>query len=216
MPNTKGNELEVLLRNYPELAICKNAVLTAFNLMLGCYTKGGTIMVCGNGGSAADAEHMAGELMKGFKNKRPLSNRQRDMLLSANPEEGIYLAENLQQAIPAISLASQSALFTAFINDVCPDMVFAQQVFGYGKAGDVLFAISTSGNSANVVHACKVARSFGIKTIGLTGELGGKLREACDVTICVPARETFRIQEYHLPVYHTLCAMVEQDAFGQP
>ena len=170
-------------------------------------------MTCGNGGSAADAEHITGELMKGFKLKRLLTDEQRNALISAFPTDGAYLADHLQQAVPAISLVSQSSLSSAFINDVAPDMVFAQQVLGYGNAGDVLLGISTSGNSKNVVNACKVARAFGIGTIGMTGEHGGKLMEICDITIRVPACETFRVQEYHLPVYHALCAMIEKELF---
>jgi D-sedoheptulose 7-phosphate isomerase len=171
-------------------------------------------MTCGNGGSASDAEHIVGELMKSFKLKRPVTDAQREALVAAFPVDGTYLAGHLQRGIRAISLVSQSSLSSAFINDVAPDMVFAQQVFGYGSAGDVLLAISTSGNSKNVVNACKVAHTFGIGTIGMTGEHGGKLMEICDVTIRVPACETFRVQEYHLPVYHTLCAMLEMDMFS--
>ncbi len=206
-------ELDILLMNYPQLSKCEDDIREAYELMKSSYLQGGTIMTCGNGGSASDAEHIVGELMKGFKLKRPVSNEQRNKLMSAFPGDGTYLADHLQQGVPAISLVSQTAVSSAFSNDVAPDMVFAQQVFGYGKAGDVLFGISTSGNSKNVVNACKVAKAFGIKTIGMTGEHGGRLREICDVTVRVPACETFRIQEYHLPVYHTLCAMIEMEFF---
>jgi D-sedoheptulose 7-phosphate isomerase len=151
--------------------------------------------------------------MKGFKLKRPLTDGQKAKLVLTFPDDGAYFAEHLQRGIRAISLAGQSALSSAFINAVAPDMVFAQQVFNYGSAGDVLLGISTSGNSQNVVNACKVAKSFGIRTIGMTGEDGGKLRDICDVTICVPADETFRVQEYHLPIYHALCAMIEAEFF---
>ena len=203
-------ELNTLLTNYPQLADCKDDILNACGLMMNCYRQGGLIMTCGNGGSAADAEHITGELMKSFKRQRPVSNEQRAALEAAFPAgEGAYLADNLQRGIPCISLVSQVSLLTAFANDVAADMAFAQQVFVYGCPGDVLIGLSTSGNSRNVVNACATAKAFGIKTIAMTGEHGGKLREICDVAICVPADETYRVQEYHLPVYHTLCAMLE-------
>jgi len=207
-------EWELLLTNYPQLSGCADDVLAAFELMKNTVLRGGLILTCGNGGSAADAEHITGELMKDFKLKRPVTAEQRDALVTAYHGEGVYFADNLQQTIPAISLVSQTSLSSAFINDVAPDMVFAQQVFGYGCAGDVLLAITTSGNSKNVVNACKVAKVFGVATIGMTGEQGGKLREICDVTIRVPASETFRVQELHIPVYHTLCAMIETELFS--
>ena len=206
-------ELDILLTNYPELTGCLKAIQTSFGMMRNAYLRGGVIMACGNGGSASDAEHIVSELMKGFKLQRPLTGQQRDALVAGFPDDAAFLADNLQQAIPAISIVSQTSISTAFANDVAPDMVFAQQVFGYGRSGDALLGLSTSGNARNVVNACKVAKSFGIGTIGMTGQHGGKLREICDVTICVPATETFRVQEYHLPVYHTLCAMLEMDFF---
>ena len=206
-------ELDILLTNYPELTSCLFEIQAAFGMMKNSYLRRGIIMTCGNGGSASDAEHIVSELMKGFKLKRPLTCRQRDALVAGFPDDAAFLAGNLQQAIPAISLVSQTSVSTAFANDVSPDMVFAQQVFGYVREGDVLLGLSTSGNARNVVNACKVAKSFGIGTIGMTGQHGGQLREICDVTICVPATETFRVQEYHLPVYHTLCAMLEMDFF---
>jgi phosphoheptose isomerase len=179
-----------------------------------CYLHGGLIMTCGNGGSAADAGHIVGELMKGFKLKRRLTNEQREKIRKTFPDRGDSLADNLQQAIPAISLSDQVSLTSAFINDIAPDMVFAQQVLGYGKEGDVLIGLSTSGNSKNVVNACRIAASFGVKTIGMTGESGGEMRGICDVIIRVPTVETYRIQEYHLPIYHALCAMMEAAFFS--
>ena len=207
-------ELDILVTNYPQLSGCMDDIWAAYELMKNASLNGRLIMACGNGGSAADAEHIVGELMKGFKVKRSLTDRQREALVAAFQADGDYLADNLQRAIPAVSLVSQSALTSAFINDVAPDMVFAQQVFGYGREGDVLLGFSTSGNSKNVINACKVASSFGIRTIGMTGESDSKLREICDVTIRVPANETFRVQEYHLPVYHTLCALLETEMFA--
>ncbi len=203
------DELNILLTNYPELADCKEDINSAFELMKDCHINGGLIMACGNGGSAADAGHIVGELMKGFKLKRQVTDEQRAVLKKTFPDRGDFFADNLQRAIPAISLSDHTALTSAFINDIAPEMVFAQQVFGYGKAGDVLIGLSTSGNSKNVVNACQVAKAFGVKTIGMTGESGGKINNICDITIRVPAYETFRIQEYHLPIYHTLCAMLE-------
>ncbi|MDR1173104.1 MAG: SIS domain-containing protein [Bacteroidales bacterium] len=209
-------ELDALLTNYPQLSSCRDDIWNVCALVTGCYRQGGLVMTCGNGGSAADAEHIVGELMKSFKRKRLLSGEQRAVLEAAFPGEGAYLADHLQQGIPAISLVSQVALLSAFANDVVPDMAFAQQVFVYGCPGDVLIGLSTSGNSRNVVNACRVARAYGMKTVALTGEHGGKLRDICDVTVRVPANETCRIQEYHLPVYHALCAMVERDLFHFP
>lgn len=212
------NETELivnqLLKNYPNLESCRGNIIQAFHLLKQCYLKGNKVLVCGNGGSAADAEHIVGELMKGFLLKRELTEADQEKLRSAFPEEYQYLCNNLQRALPAISLVSQSALATAFINDVAPDMLFAQQVYGYGRPGDVFIGLSTSGNSKNVVNAVKIAKSFGIQTIGLTGENGGQLKSLSDVTITVPASETFKIQEYHLPVYHALCAMIEREFFG--
>ena len=207
-------EFELLFRHYPSLTVCADSVSGAYQLLSNCYHHRGLIMACGNGGSASDAEHIVGELMKGFKMRRPLSAEQLLLLQSAFPDGSDYFPENLQQAIPAISLVSQTSINTAFVNDVKPEMVFAQLVFGYGKPGDVLIGLSTSGNSINVVNACKVAKALGVNTIGFTGERESRLSEICDVTIRVPAQEVYRIQEFHLPVYHTLCAMLEIGAFG--
>jgi phosphoheptose isomerase len=202
-------EADILWTGYPELTVCKDDILSAFALLQTCHDGGGLIMTCGNGGSAADAGHIAGELMKAFKRQRPLTDKQRQALCAAFPLEGHTLAGQLQQAIPALSLVGQTALLTACANDVSPDMIYAQQVFGYGKAGDVLIALSTSGNSVNVVNACKVAKAFEVKTIGMTGASQSMLSAVCDVCIRVPAQATYRVQEYHLPVYHALCAMLE-------
>ena len=207
-------EWEVLLTNYPQLSGCADDIWAAYELLKNACRIGGLIMTCGNGGSAADAGHIVGELMKSFKLKRPLTGDQREALVSVFPDEGAYFADHLQRGIRAISLADQTSFSSAFINDAAPDMVFAQQVFVYGNSGDALWAISTSGNSINVVNACKIARALGVKTIGMTGEHGGKLLKICDVTIRVPACDTFRVQEYHLPVYHALCAMLEVEMFS--
>ena len=206
-------ELETALGNHPGLETCREDIKAAYGLLIDTVRSGGKIMTCGNGGSASDSGHIVGELMKGFKSRRPLSQEQRDALCRAFPYEGPAFADHLQQAIPAIALTDQTAISTAFANDVDPHMVFAQQVLGYGRAGDSLIGLSTSGNSGNVVNACKVAKAFGIKTIALTGEGGGILAGLCDVTVRVPAMETYRVQEYHLPVYHALCAMLEAELY---
>lgn len=213
MKERTQKELELVLGDYPALEGCRKDIEAAFGILLDCALRDGLIMTCGNGGSASDSAHIVGELMKGFKTGRPLNQRQLDALEFAFPKEGKDIAAHLQQPIKAVSLTDQAALSTAFANDVAPDMVFAQQVLGYGRRGDVLIGLSTSGNSRNVVNACKVAKAFGVKTIGFTGEAGGALAGLCDVTIRVPARETFRVQEYHLPVYHALCAMLEAEIF---
>ena len=192
-----------LLTRYPQLNICKNDIENALSLMIDTYKKGGKILVCGNGGSSADADHIVGELMKGFLKSRKVTDER-------IPQE---LREKLQGALPAISLSAHTSLMTATINDNDADMIFAQQVYGYAKENDLLIAISTSGNSKNVVNAVKVAKSFGVKAIALTGESGGELKQLADVTICVPSTETYKIQEYHLPIYHYLCASVENEFF---
>ena len=147
--------------------------------------------------------------MKGFKKKRQITIEQRNRIISIYPQEGALLADRLQRALPAISLVDQSALSSAICNDISPEMIYAQQVFGYGKEGDVLIALSTSGNSLNVINACKIAKAFGIKTIALTGEDGGNLGKICDIVIRAPATDVYRVQEYHLPIYHTICSMLE-------
>ena len=212
--NDRAREfLDRLLQQTPELAICQDAIIAAFDLMRNTYLAGGIILICGIGGSAADAEHIAGELMKGFLLQRPVAPELRAGLIEAYGQQGEYLADHLQGALAAISLASHSPLTLAFSNDVAADTAFAQQVLGYGQPEDLLIALSTSGNSRNVVQAVQVAKILGLATLGLTGAAGGRLNDLCDTTIRVPAKETYRVQEYHLPVYHALCAMVELDFF---
>lgn len=209
------SEVEKLVAKYPELSVCVQPILDAFNLLKEAYRNEGMVLLCGNGGSASDCEHIVGELMKGFKLKRPVDDSFKQQLQRSFPNDFEYISSHLQGALPAISLVSQSSLTSAFANDVAADMIFAQQVFGYGKRGDVLIGLSTSGNSVNVIHALKVAKTLGLKTIGLTGENGGEMKEICDVTICVPFEETLDIQERHLPIYHTLCIMLEEEFFTQ-
>ena len=197
--------MDNIFERYPELKCCENDIDKALNLIIEAYKNNGKVLVCGNGGSAADSEHIVGELMKGFLSKREITD---DRL----PTE---LKEKLQGALPAISLCSQTALMTAFNNDLDPEYVFAQQVYGYGNENDLLIAISTSGNSKNVLKAVEVANCIGVKTIALTGCSGGKIKEIATVTITVPSSETYKIQEYHLPVYHYLCGKVEEEYFGE-
>lgn len=195
--------MKELIDRYPQLKTCEKDIEKALALMIDTYKKGGKILVCGNGGSAADADHIVGELMKGFKLPRKVT----DERISQE------LREKLQGALPAISLSAHTSLMTATINDNDADMIFAQQVYGYANENDLLIAISTSGNSKNVVNALKVAKTLGVKAIALTGKTGGILKDLADITICAPSTETYKIQEYHLPIYHYLCAKVEEEFF---
>lgn len=206
--------LTTLTHQYPELQALVPAIRMALRLMSDCVRAGGKIMTCGNGGSAADAEHIVGELMKSFLLPRPLPKSLQSKLIKADPVNGRAMASSLQQGIAAISLVSGVSLPTAFANDVNPEYCFAQQVLGLGRPGDVILGISTSGNSTNVNHALTVGRAMGLKTIGLSGRNGGSMAALCDVEIRIPAEETPRIQELHLPVYHALCAELELDFFG--
>ena len=203
-----------LCERYPSLLAVKPALEEASNQLIACYEQGGKVLACGNGGSCADADHIVGELMKSFELKRPVKQGIREKLAALSPERGSYLAEHLQQGLPAISLTAHTALMTAVANDIDGEVIFAQQVIGYGKVGDVLIAISSSGNSQNVVDACLVAKAMNLTVIGLTGETGGKMKELCDVLINVPGRRTAFVQELHLPVYHTLCLVIEHHFFG--
>lgn len=203
-----------LLQRYPELETCQASIMDAFEAMKRSFDAGGKLLLAGNGGSAADCEHIVGELMKGFMSKRPLSAEMKRKLSIHGEEDGAYLAEHLQGALPAISLVSHTALITAFVNDVAADMMFAQQVLGYGREQDVLAVFSTSGHSANIIRAVQVAKSLGLTTIGFTGQTGGRLKSLCDIAICVPYESTPDIQERHLPIYHALCMMLEEAFFA--
>ena len=206
--------LQNLIRRYPALRICEGEIDAAAALLLDCFSQNGKLLVCGNGGSAADSEHIVGELMKTFMLNRPLDSIMCDKIYSAYPEHAEMMIKNLQRAVPAISLVSETALMTAYTNDNSAEMAFAQQVLSYGQPGDVLLAITTSGNSSNVLHAARIARVRDVKVIALTGQSGGKIKALSDVSICVPSNITYQIQEFHLPVYHCLCACVENELFG--
>jgi D-sedoheptulose 7-phosphate isomerase len=207
--------LETLITRYPDLTPCQPQIASAFELLVASFQGGGKLLVCGNGGSAADSEHIVGELMKGFMLRRPVPADVRARLVAANPADGAYLADHLQGALPAISLVSQASLISAFANDVAADMAYAQQVFGYGRPGDVVWGISTSGNARNVIHALQVGRALRLRTVGLTGRSGGAMLPCCDVAIRVPSDCTPDIQERHLAIYHAVCVMVEQEFFTQ-
>lgn len=197
--------LNELLERYPELTSAKSDIEAALGLIRDTYKKGGKVLVCGNGGSCSDSEHIVGELMKGFKLMRPVTD---DRI----PED---LRCGLQGALPAISLPSQTGILSAFINDVDPEMMYAQLVYGYAGENDLLIGLSTSGNSKNVVNAARIAKAVGAKTLAMTGARQSKLSGICDVTIRVPETETYKIQELHLPVYHFLCAQIEEEIFGK-
>ena len=207
--------LEDLIRRYPVLSCAKDDIAAAYEAMKDCYDRGGKLLIAGNGGSCADADHIVGELMKEFKKRRPVSSELRKALVQADPAEGEALADKLGYSLMALSLSNQQTLNTAFSNDVDGDYIYAQQILGYGRRGDVYLAISTSGNSRNILHAVPVAKALGIKVVGLSGRTGGKLKAKADITICAPEDETYKVQELHLPIYHTLCMMLEDTYFPE-
>ena len=218
MKDLKENVSRYLLdlcKRYPCLKIIKNEIAVAYLLLEEAYKKKAKLLIAGNGGSASDAEHIVGELMKGFKLQRRPDAEFTDKLINENDEFGTVLAKNLQGALPAIALDGHLALSTAYMNDCEPLLCFAQQVNGYGKEGDVFLGISTSGNSKNVLYAAITAHAKGMKVIGLTGAKESKLEQMSDVCIKVPQTETYMIQELHLPVYHCLCLMLEAEFFGE-
>ena len=201
------NYIDNLIERYPALAPCRADIEAATNAIVEMHRQGGKLLLCGNGGSAADCEHISGELLKGFISKRPLGE-------SDLPGVSEEIKACLQKGIAAVPLSSLSALSTAFLNDVSPENTFAQLVYALGKTGDAVLGLSTSGNSKNVVIALTVAKSLGLKTIAFTGMTGGKLLELADITVRVPETETYKVQELHLPVYHAICAEVEKIIFG--
>ena len=212
--------VDTLIARYPALEGCGTDIRAAITALCECYRAGGKLIVCGNGGSASDAEHIVGELMKGFLLPRHLDEAMLDKLHAVcdakDPRAVDYFMQNLQGALPAISLPSQLAISTAFSNDQAPDLTFAQQVLGLGKEGDILLGITTSGNSKNVIYAFEIAKALGLTTIALTGTPGGRVAAdgLADIVIKAPASETYVIQEYHLPIYHALCIAAEEEVFG--
>lgn len=207
--------INLLVERYPDLAGNRQQIIDAYLIMEECYKHDGKLLIAGNGGSAADSEHIAGELMKRFKMPRPVTPEFADKLKSIDSIRGDYLAKNLERGLMAIPLVAHEALTTAYINDVDGLGVFAQQLFGYGRPGDVFLGISTSGNSKNIILATVVARAIGIKIIGLTGAKGGVLATVADVCVKTPSDETYMIQEFHLPIYHCWCLMLEDKFFGK-
>ncbi len=206
--------IDKLIKRYPVLEVCRDSIIEAYLIMEECYENDGKLLIAGNGGSAADSEHIAGELMKRFKTPRPVSAEFATKLQDIDNIRGKDLANNLECSLMAIPLVAHEALTTAYINDVDGLGVFAQQLFGFGRTGDVFLGISTSGNSENILSATVVARAMGIKVIGLTGLKGGALSSAADVAVKVPETETYIIQELHLPIYHCWCLMLEEHFFG--
>ncbi len=207
--------LNQLIGRYPVLESVKSEIQAAYEILETCFASGKKLLIAGNGGSAADAEHMVGELMKGFKKRRPVTEELAAALKAADAERGRLLADKLQGGLPAIALGGHSSLSTAFLNDVDGRLTYAQQVNGYGTAGDVFLGISTSGNAENVMYAAVTARAKGMKVIALTGKDGGGLKGIADVSIIVPEQETYKIQELHLPIYHILCLMLEDRFYQQ-
>ena len=206
--------LELLIERYPKLSVCKDDILHFYQMMEECYRNGGKVLIAGNGGSAADSEHMVGELMKSFLLPRKMDRSFQKKLKEVDEEMGDLLGKKLQGALPTIALDGHFALSTAYMNDCDPLLCFAQQVNGFGNSNDLFLGISTSGNSKNILYAAVCARAKGMKVISLTGERKSKLSELSDICVQVPTQETYMVQEYHLPIYHCLCLMLEERFFG--
>ncbi len=209
------NYIENLVTRYENLKGCKEEITAVCDLLINTFKNGNKLLICGNGGSCADASHIAGELMKGFLKLRPIDDIKKEQMKANCPDISDDTLNKLQVGLPTVVLSDLPALNTAFSNDVDPNLIFAQQVFGLGKAGDVLLGISTSGNAKNVAEAVKVAKAIDVKTIGLTGGMGGFLKANCDLSVTVPEKETYKVQELHLPVYHAICATVEEYFFAE-
>ena len=207
------DHIELLTVRYENLKNIENEVRNVTDILIKAFENGNKLLICGNGGSCADAAHIAGELMKGFLKKRPLSDEEKESLKEKSPSLSFDTLNKLQKGLPTVVLSDLNALNTAFSNDVDPNLIYAQQLFGLGKAGDVLLGISTSGNAKNVAETVRLAKAMGITAIGLTGGTGGLLKELCDSCIIVPEKETFKVQELHLPVYHAICAECEEHFF---
>ena len=217
MKETTAKKISELIERYPALELCRKDLISAVEKICKSFRAGNKLLICGNGGSASDSLHIVGELMKGFNLPRKIEDFNKNFVEIAEkifPNDINYFKKNLQCALPAISLVGESALNTAVANDNAADLIFAQQVLGLGKRGDILIAISTSGNSKSVVYAAKVAKVLGLEIISLTGRSGGKLKNISDVTICAPADSAYTIQEFHLPIYHMICLAAENEFFG--
>ena len=213
MTNRSAEILDNLITRYPQLRECQASIKNAANMLIETYQVNGKLLTCGNGGSAADANHIVGELMKSFVQPRSIGTDFYKLLHTIAPNEASEIDGKLQGTLSAIALTEQSSIISAFANDVSPQLVYAQQVLGYGNAGDTLLGISTSGNSKNVVYAIIVAKAKGMHTIAMTGKNSSRLSNLCDITICVPETDTFKVQELHLPIYHCLCMILEHEFF---
>jgi D-sedoheptulose 7-phosphate isomerase len=212
MKNDKPFNL--LCERYPVLASVRNSIAEAAGMIITCYSHGGKLLICGNGGSSADADHFAAELMKSFESDRPLDESLKKRFYKISGTRGKYLGEKLEHSLPVISLPSNTALTTAISNDIDSSLIYAQQVIGYGDEGDVLIGISTSGNSQNIVDACITAKALNLNVIGITGMTGGKMKHYCDLLVNVPETKTAWVQELHLPVLHTICLIVENHFYS--
>jgi D-sedoheptulose 7-phosphate isomerase len=212
MKNYKS--LDSLSERHPELSGLVDTIAEAAGMIIDCYSRRRKLLICGNGGSSADADHFAAELMKSFESGRPLDESLKVRFLEISATRGRFLGDKLEHALPAISLPSNTALTTAISNDIDPSLIFAQQVIGYGEEGDVLIGISTSGNSQNIVDACITAKALNLNVIGITGETGGKMKHYCDLLVNVPETRTTRVQELHLPVLHAICLIVENHFYS--
>jgi D-sedoheptulose 7-phosphate isomerase len=215
MKATTKTIIDNLVLRYELLRSCYSQLCGSVEVLINCYKNQNKVLICGNGGSAADAEHIVGELMKGFLLPRELDNDMQKCIQAMYPKDADYFINNLQQALPAMALGNQISLISAFANDKASDLAFAQQILGHGNKNDILIAISTSGNSTNVLYATKIAKLKGMRIIALTGNSGGKLKDLVDILINVPVNETYIIQEYHLPIYHMLCACIENEFFSK-
>lgn len=212
--NAAREEICTLVRRYPALKMLETDVTASVELLTKTYQRGNRLFICGNGGSAADSVHIVGELMKSFARERPLPDALQNQLTERFPEEAPYYLTHLQGAVPCASLVSEISLLSAYSNDCEAELVYAQQLVGQGSAGDALLAISTSGNSKNVLHAARVAQAMGIHVLALTGQDGGKLRSLAEILMNVPATLPYQVQEYHLPIYHAICLALEAELFG--
>ena len=214
LENRLQKHIDLLLTRYPALEAVKDDIISAYLAMQSAYERGGKLLVAGNGGSASDSEHIVGELMKRFRLPRPLEASLVEKMKAVDPARGEALAKNLERPLPAVALTTHEALTTAFMNDVGGVDAYAQQLLGFARPGDVFLGISTSGSSENIMRAAVVAKALGLTVIGLTGRTGGKMAALCDVTVKAPETETYMVQEYHLPIYHCWCMMLEDYFFG--
>ena len=214
LENRLQKHIDFLLTRYPALDAAKDDIISAYLAMQSAYERGGKLLVAGNGGSASDSEHIVGELMKRFRLPRPLEASLVGKMKAVDPARGEALAKNLERPLPAVALTTHEALTTAFMNDVGGVDAYAQQLLGFARPGDVFLGISTSGSSENIMRAAVVAKALGLTVIGLTGRTGGKMAALCDVTVKAPETETYMVQEYHLPIYHCWCMMLEDYLFG--